>query len=141
MSFFYSLTKCVIKCIFCHSYIWLFVSFRKPDIQVPYLYIDMGAAVLCASFMSFGVKRRWFALFSAIQLAFSTYLSYVGGHVHYGDWLKVQKRRGETIDVLKMYITDDNIFYLNYDLGLLVNLELLLAYVNQIFLTVHQCFY
>lgn len=66
--------------------------FRKPDIQVPYLYFDMAAAVLCASFMSFGVKRRWFALGAAIQLAFSTYASYIGGHVHYGDWLKVRTK-------------------------------------------------
>lgn len=63
--------------------------FRKPDIQVPYLYFDMAAAVLCASFMSFGVKRRWFSLGAAIQLAFSSYASYIGGYVHYGDWLKV----------------------------------------------------
>ncbi|XP_003465795.1 transmembrane protein 101 [Cavia porcellus] len=63
---------------------------RKPDIPVPYLYFDMGAAVLCASFMSFGVKRRWFALGAALQLAVSTYIAYVGGHVHYGDWLKVR---------------------------------------------------
>ncbi|MGH0154785.1 UNVERIFIED_CONTAM: hypothetical protein FKN15_033525 [Acipenser sinensis] len=62
----------------------------KPDIQVPYLYIDMGVAVLCASFMSFGVKRRWFALVAALQLAISTYASYMGGQVHYGDWLKVR---------------------------------------------------
>lgn len=63
--------------------------FRKPDIQVPYLYIDLGAAVLCASFMSFGVKRRWFALAAAVHLVLSTYVSYMGGQVHYGDWLKV----------------------------------------------------
>lgn len=68
--------------------------FRKPDIQVPYLYFDMAAAVLCASFMSFGVKRRWFALCAALQLAFSTYASYIGGHVHYGDWLKVCTKSG-----------------------------------------------
>lgn len=49
----------------------------------------MGAAVLCASFMSFGVKRRWFAMAAAIQLAISTYASYVGEQVYYGDWLKV----------------------------------------------------
>lgn len=63
---------------------------RKPDIPVPYLYFDMGAAVLCASFMSFGVKRRWFALGAALQLAISTYAAYIGGYVHYGDWLKVR---------------------------------------------------
>ncbi|KAM9004272.1 transmembrane protein 101 isoform X1 [Sarcophilus harrisii] len=63
---------------------------RKPDIPVPYLYFDMGAAVLCASFMSFGVKRRWFALGAALQLAVSTYAAYIGGYVHYGDWLKVR---------------------------------------------------
>nr|XP_023956494.1 transmembrane protein 101 isoform X1 [Chrysemys picta bellii] len=63
---------------------------RKPDIPVPYLYLDMGAAVLCASFMSFGVKRRWFALGAALQLAVSTYAAYIGGYVHYGDWLKVR---------------------------------------------------
>ncbi|NXB03378.1 TM101 protein, partial [Cnemophilus loriae] len=45
---------------------------RKPDIPVPYLYVDMGVAVLCASFMSFGVKRRWFALGAALQLAVVT---------------------------------------------------------------------
>lgn len=56
---------------------------------MPYLYFDMGAAVLCASFMSFGVKRRWFALGAALQLAISTYAAYIGGYVHYGDWLKV----------------------------------------------------
>lgn len=66
-----------------------FPTRRKPDIPVPYLYFDMGAAVLCASFMSFGVKRRWFALGAALQLAISTYAAYVGGYVHYGDWLKV----------------------------------------------------
>ncbi|XP_077406509.1 transmembrane protein 101 [Vanacampus margaritifer] len=65
-------------------------SKRKPDIHVPYLYVDMGAAVLCASFMSFGVKRRWFAMAAAIQLAVSTYAAYVGEQVHYGDWLKVR---------------------------------------------------
>ncbi|XP_039224345.1 transmembrane protein 101 isoform X1 [Crotalus tigris] len=63
---------------------------RKPDIPVPFLYFDMGAAVLCASFMSFGVKRRWFALGAALQLAISTYAAYVGGYAHYGDWLKVR---------------------------------------------------
>ncbi|XP_030397342.1 transmembrane protein 101 isoform X1 [Gopherus evgoodei] len=63
---------------------------RKPDIPVPYLYLDMGAAVLCASFMSFGVKRRWFALGAALQLAVGTYAAYIGGYVHYGDWLKVR---------------------------------------------------
>ncbi|KAM5150877.1 transmembrane protein 101 isoform X2 [Ictidomys tridecemlineatus] len=63
---------------------------QKPDIPVPYLYFDMGAAVLCASFMSFGVKRRWFALGAALQLAISTYAAYIGGYVHYGDWLKVR---------------------------------------------------
>lgn len=62
---------------------------RKPDILVPYLYVDMGAAVLCASFMSFGVKRRWFALAAAVQLALSTYASYLGQQVLYSDWLKV----------------------------------------------------
>ena len=67
-------------------------SHRKPDIQVPYLYVDMGAAVLCASFMSFGVKRRWFAMAAAMQLAISTYASYIGEQVHYGDWLKVDSR-------------------------------------------------
>lgn len=56
---------------------------------MPYLYVDMGVAVLCASFMSFGVKRRWFALGAALQLAVATYASHIGGHVHYGDWLKV----------------------------------------------------
>ncbi|XP_044794836.1 transmembrane protein 101 isoform X3 [Bubalus bubalis] len=66
---------------------------RKPDIPVPYLYFDMGAAVLCASFMSFGVKRRWFALGAALQLAISTYAAYVGGYVHYGDWLKMMSGR------------------------------------------------
>ncbi|XP_061763630.1 transmembrane protein 101 isoform X1 [Nerophis ophidion] len=65
-------------------------SKRKPDIHVPYLYVDMGAAVLCASFMSFGVKRRWFAMCAAIQLAVSTYASYLGGQVHYAEWLKVR---------------------------------------------------
>ncbi|XP_057682362.1 transmembrane protein 101 [Corythoichthys intestinalis] len=63
---------------------------RKPDIQVPYLYVDMGVAVLCASFMSFGVKRRWFATAAAVQLAVSNYASYIGGRVYYGDWLKVR---------------------------------------------------
>ncbi|XP_025897195.1 transmembrane protein 101 [Nothoprocta perdicaria] len=63
---------------------------RQPDIPVPYLYVDLGAAVLCASFMSFGVKRRWFALGAALQLAVATYAAHVGGHAHYGDWLKVR---------------------------------------------------
>ncbi|XP_077773506.1 transmembrane protein 101 isoform X2 [Podarcis muralis] len=63
---------------------------RKPDIPVPFLYFDMGMAVLCASFMSFGVKRRWFALGAALQLAISTYAAYIGGYAHYGDWLKVR---------------------------------------------------
>ncbi|MEE6521425.1 hypothetical protein FKM82_019633 [Ascaphus truei] len=66
------------------------VSRRNPDIPVPYLYCDLGAAVLFASFMSFGVKRRWFALGTALQLAVSTYAAHAGGHVHYGDWLKVR---------------------------------------------------
>lgn len=61
---------------------------------MPYLYFDMGAAVLCASFMSFGVKRRWFALGAALQLAISTYAAYMGGYVHYGDWLKVSASGG-----------------------------------------------
>lgn len=64
---------------------------------MPYLYFDMGAAVLCASFMSFGVKRRWFALGAALQLAVSTYAAYVGGYVHYGDWLKVSGRPAEDL--------------------------------------------
>ncbi|KAM9426227.1 transmembrane protein 101 [Pholidichthys leucotaenia] len=78
----------------CFSMLMLFAeradSNRKPDILIPYLYVDMGAAVLCASFMSFGVKRRWFAMAAAIQLALSTYASYVGEQVHYGEWLKVR---------------------------------------------------
>uniref|UniRef100_H3B7V9 Transmembrane protein 101 n=1 Tax=Latimeria chalumnae TaxID=7897 RepID=H3B7V9_LATCH len=78
----------------CFSMLMLFAERadvkRKPDIPIPYLYFDMGAAVLCASLMSFGVKRRWFALGAALQLAISTYASYIGGHVHYGDWLKVR---------------------------------------------------
>jgi len=28
---------------------------------------------------------------SAVQLAVSTYAAYVGGQVHYGDWLKVSR--------------------------------------------------
>lgn len=73
-------------------YLMVFLSCgcRKPDIAVPYLYVDLGVAVLCASFMSFGVKRRWFALGCAMQLAVSTYAGHIGGHVHYGDWLKVR---------------------------------------------------
>uniref|UniRef100_A0A8C9QAC2 Transmembrane protein 101 n=1 Tax=Spermophilus dauricus TaxID=99837 RepID=A0A8C9QAC2_SPEDA len=63
---------------------------RAPDIPVPYPYFDMGAAVLCASFVSFRVKRRWFALGAALHLAISTYATYIGGYVHYGDWLKVR---------------------------------------------------
>ncbi|XP_033926077.1 transmembrane protein 101 [Melopsittacus undulatus] len=63
---------------------------RKPDIPVPYLYVDLAVAVLCASFMSFGVKRRWFALGAALQLAVATYAAHVGGHGHYGAWLKVR---------------------------------------------------
>ncbi|XP_043531025.1 transmembrane protein 101 isoform X2 [Chiloscyllium plagiosum] len=78
----------------CFSMLMLFAERadqrRKPDIPVPYLYFDMGAAVICASFMSFGVKRRWFALGAALQLAVSTYASYIGEQVHYGDWLKVR---------------------------------------------------
>ncbi|KAF6730023.1 Transmembrane protein 101 [Oryzias melastigma] len=78
----------------CFSMLMLFAeradSKRKPDIHVPYLYVDMGVAVLCASFMSFGVKRRWFALASALQLTVSTYASYVGEQVYYGEWLKVR---------------------------------------------------
>ncbi|KAM6389955.1 LOW QUALITY PROTEIN: transmembrane protein 101 [Rhynochetos jubatus] len=50
----------------------------------------MGVAVLCASFMSLWVKRRWFALGAALQLAVATYAAHVGGHGHYGDWLKVR---------------------------------------------------
>ncbi|XP_054656796.1 transmembrane protein 101 [Dunckerocampus dactyliophorus] len=65
-------------------------SKRKPDIPIPYLYVDMAAAVLCASFMSFGVKRRWFAMAAAVEVAISTYASYVGEQVHYGEWLKVR---------------------------------------------------
>lgn len=57
---------------------------------MPYLYVDMGVAVLCASFMSFGVKRCWFALGAALQLAVATYAAHVGGQVHYGEWLKVR---------------------------------------------------
>ncbi|KAM6951874.1 transmembrane protein 101 [Aplochiton taeniatus] len=78
----------------CFSMLMLFAeradAKRKPDIPVPYLYFDMGAAVLCASFMSFGVKRRWFALGAAMQLAISTYACYVGEQVHYGEWLQVR---------------------------------------------------
>ncbi|XP_072312626.1 transmembrane protein 101 [Eucyclogobius newberryi] len=78
----------------CFSMLMLFAeradSKRKPDIAVPYLYIDMGAAVLCASFMSFGVKRRWFATAAAVQMTISTYASYMGEQVHYSEWLKVR---------------------------------------------------
>ncbi|XP_015818273.1 transmembrane protein 101 [Nothobranchius furzeri] len=78
----------------CFSMLMLFAERadlkRKPDIHLPYLYVDMGVAVLCASFMSFGVKRRWFALAAAVHLAVSTYAAYVGEQVHYGDWLKVR---------------------------------------------------
>ncbi|XP_036306880.1 transmembrane protein 101 isoform X2 [Pipistrellus kuhlii] len=78
---------------------------RKPDIPVPYLYFDMGAAVLCASFMSFGVKRRWFALGAALQLAISTYAAYIGGYVHYGDWLKAYSLQ---------HSKEDRLAYLNH---------------------------
>lgn len=78
-----------------------FSAHRKPDIPVPYLYFDMGAAVLCASFMSFGVKRRWFALGAALQLAISTYAAYIGGYVHYGDWLKVSALAPEGVSLWK----------------------------------------
>ncbi|XP_043911092.1 transmembrane protein 101 [Protopterus annectens] len=78
----------------CFSMLMLFAeraeARRKPDIPIPYLYFDMGIAVLCASFMSFGVKRRWFALGAAFQLTVSTYAAYIGGYVRYGDWLKVR---------------------------------------------------
>ncbi|KAM8947255.1 transmembrane protein 101 isoform 2-T2 [Pelodytes ibericus] len=86
------LTRCPFW--FCFSQLMLYAeraeAKRKPDIPVPYLYFDLAVAVICASFMSFGVKRRWFALGSAMQLALSTYAAHVGGHVHYGDWLKVR---------------------------------------------------
>ncbi|KAE8575417.1 hypothetical protein XENTR_v10003830 [Xenopus tropicalis] len=86
------LTRCPFW--FCFSQLMLYAeraeAKRKPDIAVPYLYIDLAVAVLCASFMSFGVKRRWFALGAALQLAISTYVGHVGGHVYYGDWLKVR---------------------------------------------------
>ncbi|KAM4030274.1 transmembrane protein 101 isoform 1-T1 [Anomaloglossus baeobatrachus] len=85
------LTRCPFW--FCFSQLMLYAeraeAKRKPDIPVPFLYFDLGVAVLCASFMSFAVKRRWFALGSALQLAISTYVAHIGGHVHYGDWLKV----------------------------------------------------
>ncbi|KAM3923892.1 transmembrane protein 101 [Leptodactylus fuscus] len=86
------LTRCPFW--FCFSQLMLYAeraeAKRKPDIPVPFLYFDLGVAVLCASFMSFGVKRRWFALGSALELAISTYAAHVSGHVHYGDWLKVR---------------------------------------------------
>ncbi|XP_053309659.1 transmembrane protein 101 [Spea bombifrons] len=86
------LTRCPFW--FCFSQLMLYAeraeARRKPDIPVPYLYVDLAVAVLCASFMSFGVKRRWFALGSALELAVGTYAAHVGGHVHYGDWLKVR---------------------------------------------------
>ncbi|OCT62222.1 uncharacterized protein LOC734790 isoform X2 [Xenopus laevis] len=86
------LTRCPFW--FCFSQLMLYAeraeAKRKPDISVPYLYIDLAVAVVCASFMSFGVKRRWFALGSALQLAISTYVGHIGGHVYYGDWLKVR---------------------------------------------------
>lgn len=73
---------------------------------MPYLYFDIGAAVLCASFMSFGVKRRWFALGAALQLAISTYAAYVGGYVHYGDWLKVSAQGlGDDLQVARPALT------------------------------------
>lgn len=84
---------------------WLIVFSRKPDIHVPYLYVDMGAAVLCASFMSFGVKRRWFAMCSAIQLAISTYASYVGEQVYYGDWLKVSNLLSSPVYSIKLLVS------------------------------------
>ncbi|MEE6521426.1 hypothetical protein FKM82_019633 [Ascaphus truei] len=87
------LTRCPFW--FCFSQLMLYAeraeAKRNPDIPVPYLYCDLGAAVLFASFMSFGVKRRWFALGTALQLAVSTYAAHAGGHVHYGDWLKVTR--------------------------------------------------
>ncbi|XP_019331277.1 transmembrane protein 101 isoform X2 [Alligator mississippiensis] len=89
---------------------------RKPDIPIPYLYFDMGAAVLCASFMSFGVKRRWFALGAALQLAISTYAAYVGGYVHYGDWLKAYSLQ---------HSKEDRLAYLNHILGGEITLQLL----------------
>uniref|UniRef100_A0A8C5WD14 Transmembrane protein 101 n=1 Tax=Leptobrachium leishanense TaxID=445787 RepID=A0A8C5WD14_9ANUR len=79
---------------FCFSQLMLYAeraeAKRKPDIPVPYLYFYLAMSVICASFMSFGVKRRWFALGSAMELALSTYAAHVGGYVHYGDWLKVR---------------------------------------------------
>ncbi|XP_041282507.1 transmembrane protein 101-like isoform X3 [Onychostruthus taczanowskii] len=89
---------------------------RKPDIPVPYLYVDMGVAVLCASFMSFGVKRRWFALGAALQLAVATYAAHVGGHVHYGDWLKAYSLQ---------HSTEDRLAYLDHLLGGELALQLL----------------
>ncbi|XP_061413599.1 transmembrane protein 101 [Lethenteron reissneri] len=78
----------------CFSMLMLFAeradSKRKPDLTVPLLYVDLGVAVLCASFMSFGVKRRWFALGAALQIAFSAYAAHISGQVLYGEWLKVR---------------------------------------------------
>ncbi|XP_063281606.1 transmembrane protein 101 [Pelobates fuscus] len=86
------LTRCPFW--FCFSQLMLYAeraeAKRKPDIPVPYLYFYLAASVICASFMSFGVKRRWFALGSAMELAIGTYAAHVGGYVHYGDWLKVR---------------------------------------------------
>lgn len=91
--------------------LWFVPIVRKPDIHVPYLYVDMGAAVLCASFMSFGVKRRWFAMAAAVQLAVSTYASYIGEQVYYGDWLKVSQT---SFQYYTMFLTSaDSSFYVS----------------------------
>ncbi|MGH0133077.1 UNVERIFIED_CONTAM: hypothetical protein FKN15_045378 [Acipenser sinensis] len=104
----------------CFSMLMLFAERadikRKPDIQVPYLYIDMGVAVLCASFMSFGVKRRWFALVAALQLAIGTYASYAGRQVHYGDWLKAYSLQ---------HSPEDRLAFLNHIPGGEIPLQLL----------------
>uniref|UniRef100_UPI00358F540E transmembrane protein 101 isoform X1 n=2 Tax=Myxine glutinosa TaxID=7769 RepID=UPI00358F540E len=65
-------------------------SNRKPDLALPFLYVDMAAAVICATFMSYGMKRRWFALGAALQLSISYYLAVTGGHAHYPEWQKVR---------------------------------------------------
>ncbi|KAG2460479.1 TM101 protein, partial [Polypterus senegalus] len=89
---------------------------RRPDIQVPYLYVDMAVAVLCASFMSFGVKRRWFAMGAALQVAISSYASYIGGQVHYGDWLKAYSLQ---------HSQEDRLAYLDHIPGGEITLQLL----------------
>ncbi|CAH1241949.1 TMEM101 [Branchiostoma lanceolatum] len=79
-------------------------SKKYPDLEIPWVYADLGAYVLLASFTSFNIKRRWFAIACAVQLAISLTLSLTSQHAPYSEWLSI-RISSKSLAVIGSYLT------------------------------------